>query len=276
MNKNVILPSLCKRLLLIAFCISTEISCRQFDLQEKHASLSAAQPFAYFDLNESQEDIQLLQSLVIENVIDPNKPMVLNYYGDLTQLQQKIIEFLLSCGNSQTDSCRAAEIIHRIATNCLDALNAQEAWIAIRAFKQNSLYDIARWHIDSERLYTIKSGFLYKVACALKGAGTLLCNVPKDARKEYLAIKTKKYTLSQDQHKQKIRLEVAELLQKYRIESAQPGQGIVFIMGSEEIGAIHSEPKIDHDRIFMSIIPGTHEQIQELYRNWRRSIENRF
>ncbi len=265
MRKNIIVILFYNYLWLTTLFSCTTILCRQFDLQEKHAALSVEQPFAYFDLNESQENIQFLQSLVVDNTIQSDKPMVFNYYGDLAQLHIKIADFLLSCGNSDTDACKAAEIIHRIASNCLESLNLQEAWIAIRAFPQNSLYDLARWHIDTERLFTIQSGFLYKIVYTLKGASTLFCNAPQNARKEFFKIKSQKFPSSADQSRQKIRTEIALLFQKYTTESPQPGQGTIFIMGSETIGAIHSEPKMDRDRI-----------LQELYKIWRRSIENRF
>ena len=50
----------------------------------------------------------------------------------------------------------------------------------------------------------------------------------------------------------------------------------MFIMGDKTIGAIHSEPKIDESRIFISIVPGSHDQIQELYNRWHAIIQGRF
>lgn len=276
MNKNLITNLLHNCLLLMMLFIVTEVACKEFDLQKKHASLSPEQPFAYFDLDLSQEDLQILQSLIIKKTDKPNKPTVLNYYGDLAEFQCKVVEFLQLLGNSEADSLVAAEIIHRIVNNCLSSLNLQDAWVAIQAFEPNDVYDIARWHIDSERLYKINSGFLYKIVCALKGDSTLLCNAPKIARHEFLKMLSKKYSDPKGQQGYQMRKDIAKLLQIYEIQSAQPGQGTVFIMGCESTGAIHSEPAIDKERIFMSIIPGTHEQIQELYKKWHYIIASRF
>ncbi|MBV8661089.1 MAG: hypothetical protein JO129_03015 [Candidatus Dependentiae bacterium] len=276
MNKNIIANSWYNCLILIAVFTCAEILCKEFDLQQKNASLSQKQPFACFDLNISQEELQVLQSLIINETENCCKPHVLNYYGNLAQFQLKVVDYLQLLGNSKEDSLIAAEIIHKIVSDCLSALDLPEAWIAIRAFEPNDLYDIVRWHIDSERLYKINSGFLLKVVCTLKGDSTLLCNVPKNARDEFLKIQTKKYSDPKGQQGYLKRKDIADLLQIYEVESAEPGQGAIFIIGSETIGAIHSEPAIDKDRIFMSIVPGTHEQIQELYNRWHYIIANRF
>ena len=266
-------------LLLAIIFIFNDVACQQSELQQKYSELSKAQPFALFDLNLSQEEINILESLTIHEPIN-DKPMVLNCYGNLDQFECKVSEFLQSFGNSLEDSKIAAKIIYKIAKNCCQSMGVDEAWIAIRAFKKNNLYDIARWHIDSERLYTPRPDhILYKIACALKGDSTLFCNVSNDMRSQYLAMRSKSYVdkkKSREQAASAIRMNIAEFLQDLDVEFANAGQAAIFIMGDEKTGAIHSEPVMDKDRIFMSIIPGNHQQIQELYHNWHQVIANRF
>lgn len=257
---------------LLALVAHVQTSLAYFDLQEKHAALSADQSFQIFDLNESPENIEFLESLVVKNCTSPTKPIVLNHYGDLENFEYQVTQLLISCGNSEQDAVQGAEIIHRIAANCLTAMNLPEAWIAIRAFEPNNMYDVQRWHIDSEHLFSLEpEQLLLKVVCSLKGPSTLLCNVPAATRKEFFTTKAQKYP-----NNLSLRTAVAQIFEHYTIESAAPGQGVIFIMGNDTIGAIHSEPKIDRPRIFMSIIAGSHEQIQNLYKRWHHSIESRF
>ena len=253
--------------------------CQESELRQKYAKLSKDQPYALFDLGLSPEEIYLLESLIIDEPID-DKPIVLNYYGDLEQFESQVAVFLQSFGNSQVDSEVAAQIIYKIVKNCCASMGVNEAWVAIRAFKKNHLYDVARWHIDSERLYTPQRGaILYKIACAFKGDGTLFCDVSDKVRTKYLTMRSQSYVKTKGTREQAaalIRGDIAKLLKGYKVTSASKGQGAIFIMGDEKTGAIHSEPVMDKDRIFMSIIPGTHEQIQDLYKNWHQVIANRF
>lgn len=43
---------------------------------------------------------------------------------------------------------------------------------------------------------------------------------------------------------------------------------MLFIVGDPNAVAVHSEQPINHDRLFISILPGTNEQIQELFDRW--------
>lgn len=57
---------------------------------------------------------------------------------------------------------------------------------------------------------------------------------------------------------------IATLLGKSKklISIAYPHQGVVFIVGSDH-AAVHSEPPIKEERLFLSVLPGTKEQIKE-------------
>lgn len=59
-----------------------------------------------------------------------------------------------------------------------------------------------------------------------------------------------------------------ELIVPSKVHQAQIGDGVVFIVGDEDFSAVHSESPIYSDRLFISIVPGTKKQIQELYDKW--------
>jgi hypothetical protein len=59
-----------------------------------------------------------------------------------------------------------------------------------------------------------------------------------------------------------------ELIDSNAIESPKKGQGVLFIVADKEIGAVHSEPKINNNRLFFSVLVGSEPEIHELYSNW--------
>jgi len=260
----------------IAVFIFYNINCIDSDLPKKVAQLTVEHPFAFFDLQISQQDLNFLQSLPIgvSDQFKKHETIALNHYGNLDGYQGEIFEYLISLGCDQDRAFKAAEIMYNIVHDILNLLDQPEAWVAIRSFTSNHSYDEARWHID-ESLHTTDCGYSYKVIVALKGASTLLCNPSATVRAEFFKTRS---TASQSRNNaaQSVRTRLANLLSNSIVLSAKKGQAAVFIMGSEKFGAIHSEPIINEPRIFMSIVPGNHDQITELYDKWHTLIANRF
>jgi hypothetical protein len=56
-----------------------------------------------------------------------------------------------------------------------------------------------------------------------------------------------------------------------KIIQVKNNQGVIFYAESGGIGgALHSEPKFDENRIFISILPGTKDNIEGLKKRWNR------
>lgn len=60
---------------------------------------------------------------------------------------------------------------------------------------------------------------------------------------------------------------IANMLNRSQSISALPMQGTIYIVGTNS-SAVHSEPPIHEERLFLSIVPGNKSEIQELYNNW--------
>jgi hypothetical protein len=58
-----------------------------------------------------------------------------------------------------------------------------------------------------------------------------------------------------------------DIIDASKIISAEFGQGAVFKVG-DDYPAVHSEPPIHEERLFISILPGSKVKIQELYEKW--------
>lgn len=239
----------------------------------------SAQPaFMPFDFCLTEHDKQILQSLHVDDTQQPY-----NNFGRLENLEHELQDFLKSIGNDQGHAQAGAKIINNIVALSIQKLQAQTAWITIRSFQalhQNTY--TPRWHTDGF-YYAPFKGKQYKIACALKGPGTLFCTVSEDIREKFQALEsqtfanltkeeTEKLTFQQRQQiEQKTRIKLAELLADLCIDQAPTAHGMLFIVADKNSAAIHSEPPIHEDRLFISIVPGTHEQIQELYNQWHPS-----
>ena len=56
----------------------------------------------------------------------------------------------------------------------------------------------------------------------------------------------------------------------YKQHQLLTNQGLIFLNSQNKSPLIHSEPKIDVSRIFISILPGTEEDVLNLKKRWKR------
>lgn len=52
-----------------------------------------------------------------------------------------------------------------------------------------------------------------------------------------------------------------------RVVQPRWGEMVFFRLGGRE-GAVHSEPRIDCDRVFVNVVPGTEEELRGLMGRW--------
>ena len=106
----------------------------------------------------------------------------------------------------------------------------------------------------------------------MKGPGTLLIKhsakidkmykeIQNEARKEMRDVKQGSINVQN-----KYRYIYAKKFEKIKIIQTKNDEGVVFypVISDQSIGAIHSEPKIDIPRLFLSILPGSKENINNL------------
>ena len=99
-------------------------------------------------------------------------------------------------------------------------------------------------------------------------------------RSQFLQIQNQTFTdqagsiianLSHAQRQQRVyatRLATAALFEDESIEQLKDGQAGIFIVGDQLQAAIHSEPAIYENRLFISVVPATQEQINQLNKRW--------
>ncbi len=234
---------------------------------------SSTESFVPFDLGLTEENKQFLQDLNV------GSQKSYDNFGHLEDTEQEHVEFFKSMGNDQDQAQSAATIISNMIRSSLQKLEAETAWISIRAFKSDDAYNVPRWHTDGY-YYLPYSGSQRKVATALKGPGTLFCKVSEDVRAKIDQIQSEPFRgLTEKEVKsltkaeleamtKRSRMKLAELLENHPIVQLPAGEGMLWIVGDQHLAAVHSEPPIHEDRLFISILPGTHDQIKELHDTW--------
>ena len=233
------------------------------DLKEKIGQLNAEKPFFNFTLGLSEEEKTTLRQISIDGTKEYNN------FDNLDQFESKTTAFLQSLGNSEELSLRASKIIKKVVNDIKAAFNVDAAWVAIRSFTETTEFDEPRLHTDGY-YYLPFEGSQYKVAIALKGAGTLFYELPEDFRNIFKEIQNKQ-TLDNEKEN---RAKFVKLLEEYSTQTqcfTYPGEtcsGVVFLVGNSDFAAVHSEPPIHSQRLFLSILPGSKKQIQELHDRW--------
>jgi hypothetical protein len=180
-----------------------------------------------------------------------------------------ITNFLQNVGsNSITNINKFEKIIRKMIINILKVYKFDNFILDIRVSLPNNNFDIVRWHKDYG--YGNETS---KFAVVLQGPGTLFIKSTKEVNNIYhkihdkeVAIRRKKKLNFQEQNelREKYRIKYANSFKKYKITQPNNNQGVIFFSGDRQKninGALHSEPKIDNNRIFISILPQTKEFI---------------
>jgi hypothetical protein len=223
------------------------------EIQAATESLSPRHSFAYYDLHLSENEKSAVNALKI------HKTDSYNNYANLNALEPEVRDFIktLDKGN-ETNAKEVSHLIVRLVNEILHASGQETAWVAVRAFIPISQYDVPRWHTDGY-YFEPYSGDPYKFAVTLKGPPTLFYRLPDNKREEFYTLEHK--GTEQNNYNRQV---LADMLGKSKeaISIAQPYQGAIFIVGSSN-AAVHSEPPLKEERLFMSVLPGSKAQIKE-------------
>jgi hypothetical protein len=237
-------------------------------------NLGPNNPFAFYDLNLSDNEIKTLEKISI------NSPALVNYenYGNIDQLEVEVNEFIKSLSQeNEIIALEVSQLITKLIKGLVQASGKETAWIALRPSMPNSDFDLPRWHKDGYFYgpYDIRQ---YKFALLLKGPSTLFCKLSPDEKNVFDILQKKQIPkIVQDENGKIIKIEedmsnrqaLATMIRDFQapITIAKPYQGAVFVVG-ESNSTIHSEPPISENRLFLSILPGSKSQIDELRLRW--------
>jgi len=226
-------------------CESTVVE----QMHESIESLNENKNFAFVNLGIPDEDLQLMSQFKVKFSREYSR------FGDLELLENELSDFLRIGGENDEELIqKITKLIIKTTYQVKNVAGKETAWICVRLSTPNHHYDMPRWHHDGY-YYSPYSGFVFKFAMVLKGNSTLFCQLSKELRDILELNHNNREFLS-------------HLLEDSKIETPKPGEGSFFIVGDQNSAAIHSEPKIDGERLFFSVLPGNESEIKELYEKW--------
>jgi len=233
--------------------------------------------FKIFPIKFTASESNAINNLSIKESIKESDNF--HYYGNLNSLDFN--DFFSKIGENNLKNIKIIDkIIKKITNKVLVSFDMDHFWITIRPSVLNNEFDIPRWYHDG--FYFLNIDNQAKFAFVLKGPGTLFIKKSKKVIKSYNKIQDKfikeineivdiklRNTLK-FQHKiqEKYRPIFAKELSKYKIRQVKNNEGVIF-WGGKDINskALHSEPKFDQPRLFISILPGSKEMIIEKEKN---------
>nr|QBK89463.1 MAG: hypothetical protein LCMiAC02_05580 [Mimivirus LCMiAC02] len=229
---------------------------------------------ANIDLNTDEQNIG--------KKIKVNSNKKYEYYGIIEKGNQTkyISKFIQSLNNNKNISDDVANLyMEKIINLFLNAMNKDSAWIAIRASLPTDDFKVPRWHQDGyyykAREFSTKKIKLPKLVFVVKGDTTPFKSVSKKVREDFIELYRKLYKKLDFQNLNKklyldIRKQLDNLLKKSPTIQASNLQAGIFLVGLKEFATIHSEPDIKEKRLFLSIVPGSKDEIEELSKKWNK------
>jgi len=250
--------------------------------------------FKLFDINYTEQEQESIDNFKIEN-----KHYEYTHIGSLSDIND-LNTFLSNIGANRTeDIVNLEQIILNLIKKVLEGYDMTHFWLIVRVSKRPSnISYIPRWHRDGSYFY--RDNITPKFATVLKGPGTVFIKsstssseifnkIEDEENKERKTKRDRPNTPFTHQEQEEINkkyhdIYASSLLEPDHMVQSGKNQGVIFFPGyvRDVIGAIHSEPKIDDDRIFISIVPGTKENVEEykvrreeLYRRIKEEAESR-
>ena len=214
------------------------------------------------------------------NTFNLNKVADFSYFGSYENLKN-INKFLSTLGdNNMVLVNKMEKIIHNITKKVLKGYNMKHFWMDIRVTMPCNNYDMPRWHKDGPFFTNdINEKNTSKFVTVFKGPGTLLIKGTKRVIEIYNKVREKQSnemrlcSTIEEQFKvaDSYRPIFAKEFSEEPIIQVKNNEGLVFFTGTPiNIGALHSEPKLDKPRMFISILPSTEENIMGLKKRWNR------
>jgi hypothetical protein len=223
-----------------------------------------SQKVVSFDLKFSDNEKELLRHLEVENNTDFDI-----YDLDEGQLLESLFLKLGEMGNNSPELILGlAQIIAGRAQGFKEIMSKEALCLTVRISLPHPYNDVPRWHGDGTYFTQNEGEKVYKMVFPLMGANTLFGEVLD--RSKYDALLLEGYRNDQFNSDSldvwaaedlRIRKESVGVVQPLPDTGAE--KATVFLVGHEE-AVIHSEPAVSVPRIFVAVVVGSREQVEEM------------
>jgi hypothetical protein len=203
--------------------------------------------------------------------ININQNNVFNYFGkkrlDLQSNEYKSLIQLFNTDDNNIESIiLLCKFIRKLLLEVCKEYNKNYCWITIRISTPSNYFDIHRWHYDGN--YYKSDNIQTKFIITLKGDSTLIINPNNKIKKDFFNIKVDQNKLN-DKELMKTQLLKNKVVSNEKIININTLiNGIISISANPKLATIHSEPPIKNNRIFLSILPMTKNEMNDLKLRW--------
>lgn len=236
-------------------------------MKHRMDALNDTKSFVCLDMRLSQYDKEALKEFCIDN--DDS----VNFFTTDASYQDNMKTFISRSGENSSDITDSVYfIVMTIIKRIMREFGENHAWIQLRCQTPFNAFALERWHVDGKYAKDNSNKYNSKFVMALKGASTLFCELTPDAEKEYIALDAK---LGRQSLTESYRQEMSSFLKEkkakgqahfYQIKE-DSGCGCVFVHGGDMMkAAIHSEPHVTSERLFLSIVPMSEDKVREYKR----------
>lgn len=225
-----------------------------------------------FDVGLTPEEKRSISEVVIEKELPQ-----FDYYGSAKEeLIKELTTYLSRLGkNSEKVIADISKLVARVAETAIKDLDKESAWVMVRVSLPNNDFNVPRWHTDGKYFSPFDAkDKTYKLVMTVKGPPTRFGEKINSEKFEELTREiSRNYELNSDDTETferedfRIRKELNETIRE--ANPPKEGEAVYYLVGDENIG-IHSEPKIDAPRIFMSIVVGSNDQVNKLKERWNK------
>lgn len=237
---------------------------------------SDTKSFEISEIGYNDDDRKLIESISI------TKPVRLNYFGKFNASKQKkyISKYIQDIGNSKKKSDQLADlVVEKIIGPFIKSSSKDSMWLKMDVMFPHDGFNIGRWHMDGyyyfPHKYLASGDKQYKLVSVLKGPVTLfkpneeglLDTFHRVHRELYKDFDYKNFDRSKDMEYRKI---IDKALNKYETIIPTNKQAAIFIAGDNKRGAMHSEPPHDKKRLFLSVLPGTEDEVKDHASRWKQ------
>jgi hypothetical protein len=235
-------------------------------------NLNTDKQFEFFNLTLTEEEWKLFEKVKIE--FDPNaeKPYREKHmFGQLERVEDEAAAFLKNLSDQNSEIAESvAKLIANLVNEILAATGKETAWVVLRGWTPTDMFDIPRWHRDVPILDApVGQEGHYKFTMALKGPTTMFVRLANDQQDLYVELARELSWIMTAYATEEERLEHRKHLAKIlgpvegpNVIQAPHRSATMFEVGFN--GAIHSEPPIHEERLFLSVFAESKEEIEKI------------
>jgi hypothetical protein len=195
-------------------------------------------------------------------------------FGELDLLEKTARLALADQGQGESPATAVfVSSVSRLTHSTIKAIGCETAWVCLRTFMPETEFT-ARWHRDGRFFIAEDDPVVqHKAVFALKGRLSLFTTIEEGIMAQFDEVERRLSAAYSAKDKSAIVAIQAELNAFVRpaniVRLQAPHQGALFNVGIPERAGVHSEPEFDSARWFMSVVPGSREQILALKQRWK-------